>query len=177
MLKKYDIVKKKCGFWGDEMKDPYFEPDELHIIKECYGGEYYIVSLEDGAGSAWWSESQLEFVRKGTLKDLIDLIKANKIHKKDKKQQKNLMYIKENYNNFISADAVVYLFKKIGYDSSFNHNGEYYILEQEWLKFKPLFDAIFCNDEIETDKQVEVFKNYCCKKKVKHLFENVNGRK
>ena len=163
MLKKYDIVRKKCGYWGDSMEDPNFDPTELFIIKgtynDLYGGgssydDYYIVSLNTGGSSAWWNDWNLEFVRHGTEEELQN---ALNIYKTRVKQNQNLDYIKTNWPN-VSQVAFLKLCEEIGYDSAFNHNGEYYALYCDVAALFPLFDSIFKNDKEEMYDGLKVFK-------------------
>lgn len=163
MLKKYDIVRKKCGYWGDSIEDPDFDPTELFIIKgtynDLYGGgspydDYSIVSVNTGSSSAWWHDWNLEFVRHGTEEELQN---ALNIYKTRVKQNQNLDYIKTNWPN-VSQVAFLKLCEEIGYDSAFNHNGEYYALYCDVAALFPLFDSIFKNDKEKMYDGLKVFK-------------------
>ncbi len=163
MLKKYDIVRKKCGYWGDSMEDPRFDPSELFMIQgtycDLYGGtrqsdDYSIVSLSTGGSSSWWHDWNLEFVRHGTEEELLN---ALNIYNTMVKQNQDIDYIKNNWPN-VSEIAFLKLFKEIRYDSAFNHNGEYYALYCDMEALFPLFDSIFKNDREKMYDGLKVFK-------------------
>ena len=42
----------------------------------------------------------------------------------------------------LSAETILFLFKKIGFTSSFVTNGEFYVLTLDWLNAYPLFNLI-----------------------------------
>ena len=76
MFKKGNIVRFKCGFWGDT-NDP--ETGKLGVIEYSYGekfgngniyGGYSVLDKETGGASSWWDEDKLEFVSEGSLDEI-----------------------------------------------------------------------------------------------------------
>ena len=185
MLKKYDIVRKKCGYWGDSMEDPNFDPTELFIIKgtynDLYGNgepcdDYSIVSLNTGGCSSWWHDWNLEFVRHGSEEELQN---ALNIYETMVKQNQDIDYIKANWPN-VSQVAFLKLCEEIGYDSAFNYNGEYYALYRDIEALLPLFDSIFKNDKRKMYEGIKVFKSEFrdeYTKAAERLFNKINKTK
>ena len=150
MLKKYDIVKKRCGFW-DNIPDLDFDPDELFIIEYSYGekygngsvyGGYSITSLVNGNSSAWWGEDKLIFVSEGTVEEFQ---RAKDVYNENERLHKDLTWIAHNWPN-ITAVSILELFKEIGYDSGFDRHGEFYIFYMDWARLSPIFGCIFIGD-------------------------------
>ena len=151
MLKKYDIVKKRCGFWDDRMTDSSFDPEEPFIIEYSYGekygngsvyGGYSIRSLVSGGGSAWWDEDKLIFIREGTEEDLRH---AENMYDENVMLHKDLTWIANNWPS-ISTCSILELFKEIGYDSGFERHGEFYLLHMDWVRLSHIFECLFNGD-------------------------------
>ena len=164
MFKRGNIVKFKCGFWGN--LDSY-ETDRLGVIEysygekygngECYGG-YSVLDKETGGSSSWWDEDKLEFVSEGG-EDEIE--KCEKIAQTINERNENLDYIKEemlNGNLNLSGSSILKLFHEIGYTSSFERNGEYICLLSDWEMLYPIFVAIFNKDYDFMIKALDIFK-------------------
>lgn len=71
MLRKGNIVRFKCGFWGEPNS---YKTDKLGVIEYSYGerygngdvyGGYSVLDKETGNSSCWWNEDYLEFVSEG----------------------------------------------------------------------------------------------------------------
>ena len=106
---------------------------------KCYGG-YSILSMENGSSSSWWDDSQLEFVEDGNI-DLIDELKRK--YEEIANQAKDIKWIKEHFSKNLPTDSILTLFHKIGYESAFEWNGEFYCLTMDWLSFYPVFLLLF----------------------------------
>ena len=98
MFKKGNIVRFKCGFWGD-IKSP--GTGKLGVIEYSYGerygngeisGGYKVLDKETGASSAWWKNEYLEFVADGSEEEIK---KCKEIAKRNKQKNENIDYIKE----------------------------------------------------------------------------------
>ena len=99
MFKKGNIVRFKCGFWGD-IKSP--ETGKLGVIEYSYGerygngeisGGYSVLDKETGASSAWWHDNYLEFVSDGSEEEIKKMnfgggkiTKVHLIHTKEKEE-------------------------------------------------------------------------------------------
>jgi len=167
MLRKGNIVKFKCGFWGDPNS---YETGRLGVIEYSYGerygngetyGGYCVLDKETGGSSSWWNESYLEFVSEGG-EDEIKKCKqiAQTIHERNE----NLDYIKGeilNGNLALSGSSILKLFHEIRYTSPFERNGEYVCLYSDWRKLYPLFAAIFNKDYNLMLEALNVFKEEC----------------
>ena len=74
----YDVVKKKCDYWGKDFEQGDEEKDELYMIlgfdKDLKSG-YEIISLKDGNEEAWWDEDYLEYVRKGSREEYLSIVR------------------------------------------------------------------------------------------------------
>ena len=182
---KGNIVRFKCGYWGDE-KDP--ETGRLGVIEYSYGerygngeiyGGYSVLDKENGYSSSWWEEEYLEFVSGGGIEEIE---KCKEIYRKRKEQQENVEYIREKILSDgmgISTNSILKLFHEIGYVSSFERNGEYFCLENDWLKLYPIFHSLFSRKYDEMIKSLDIFKEeYREKYKEKAIifYNKVNGQ-
>ena len=77
----YDVVRKKCDYWGRDFKKGNKEKDEFYMIlgidEELVSG-YKIISLTNGNKEAWWREDYLEFVRKGSREEYLSIVRLIK---------------------------------------------------------------------------------------------------
>lgn len=165
MFKRGNIIRFKCGFWGDT--DSY-ETDRLGVIEysygerygngECYGG-YSVLDKETGSSSSWWGEDKLEFVSEGGENEIK---KCKEIANTIRERNENLDYIKEEMLNgnwmTLSGSSMLKLFHEIGYTSSFERNGEYICLFNDWQNLCPMFVAVFNKDYDSMIKSLNVFK-------------------
>lgn len=164
MLKKGNIVRFKCGFWGDPNA---YETNRLGVIEYSYGerygngevyGGYCVLDKETGSGSSWWDEDYLEFVSEGGEDEIK---KCKEIAQTIKERNEDLDYIKEemlNGNLMLSGSSILKLFHEIGYTSSFERNGEYFCLFSDWRNLCLVFVAIFNKDYDSMIKALNVFK-------------------
>ena len=164
MLRKGNIVRFKCGFWGEE--DSY-DTGRLGVIEYSYGerygngevyGGYCVLDKETGSGSSWWNEDYLEFVSDGGEDEIK---KCKEIAERIRKRNEDLDYIKEeiiNGNLILSGSSILKLFHEIGYTSSFERNGEYFCLYGDWSCLCPVFVALFNKDYESMIECLNVFK-------------------
>ena len=130
---------------------------ELHIIDELSndGSEYSVRNMETGGSSAWWYDNQLEYVDHIDGKEIFT--ELDEKFRKRKELHRDLKYIKEHYPK-ISSISWLKLLEEIGYDSSFNRNGEYFCLQMDIITLYPLFTAIMKQDRNSIDSIInEVF--------------------
>lgn len=180
MFNRGNIVRFKCGFWGD--KDSY-ETDRLGVIEysygekygngECYGG-YSVLDKETGGSSSWWDENYLEFISEGGEDEIK---KCKEIAQTIKERNEDLDYIKEemlNGNLMLSGSSILKLFHEIGYTSSFERNGEYFCLFSDWGNLCLVFVAIFNKDYDSMIKALNVFKEEHRDKYVANAIEFYN---
>jgi len=127
-------------YWGNNRKD------------------YSIIFLDTGGSLAWKHESELEFIEEGgehLLKQAKET--SDKLHKINT----DLKWIKDNFNNNyeegLSSGTILYLFDKIGFDSSFNRNGEFYILFSNWEERKSIFELLFKGDKDGMNEEINKF--------------------
>lgn len=148
-FKPGNIVKMIDTYWHGSLNESREDIGKLFVIEysygerfgngKCYGG-YSILSMEDGSSSSWWDDSQLEFVEDGRV-ELIDELKRK--YEEITNQQKDLKWIKEHFSKNLPTDSILTLFHKIGYESAFEWNGEFYCLTMDWLSFYPVFLLLF----------------------------------
>ena len=102
MLKRGNIVRFKCGYWGEP--DSY-ATGRLGVIEYSYGerygngnvyGGYCVLDKETGSSSSWWDEDYLEFVSKGGEDEIK---KCKKIAQTIKERNEDLDYIKKEMLN------------------------------------------------------------------------------
>ena len=125
-----------------------------YSYKERYGGSsedsansYSIVFLEDGNSTAWKQLSQIEYVSEGG-EHLFEQAKANR--DKIEKQQTDIGYILTQLEEGnLSSTSILCLFELIGFNSSFNRNGEFFALWNDWARLAPLFLHIKLSDSLE----------------------------
>lgn len=148
-FKPGNIVKMVDTYWHGSLNESREDIGKLFVIEysygerfgngKCYGG-YSILSMENGSSSSWWDDSQLEFVEDGS----VDLINELKRKREDiTNQSKDIKWIKEHFSKSLPTDSILTLFHKIGYESAFERNGEFYCLTMDWLSFYPAFLLLF----------------------------------
>lgn len=180
MLKRGNIVKFKCGFWGDS--DSY-ETGRLGVIEysygeeygngECYGG-YCVLDKKTGSSSSWWDEDYLEFISEGGEDEIR---KCKEIARTIKERDEDLDYIKEeilNGNLMLSVSSILKLFHEIGYTSSFERNGEYVCLFNDWQSLCLIFVATFNKDYDSMIKALNVFNKEYRDKYMTNVIEFYN---
>jgi hypothetical protein len=157
-----DVVRLVDTYWHGTFNESREDIGKLFVISKV-DGRYEIQSFENGGKSAWWDDSQLEFVEHsedGTLE------KLDKLADDLKKKHQNLSFIKDNYP-VLTVDSWLKLFDEIGYSSPFLKNGEYYILFEDVHAIRPIFDKVFDNnldaalnevDHVFTEKYRNQFK-------------------
>lgn len=127
-------------YWGENRKD------------------YSVIFLDTGSSVSWKHESELEFIEEGG-EHLFKQAKENR--EKILKRNTDLKWIKNNINNNykdgLSSDTVLYLFDKIGFDSSFNRNGEYFILWGNWEERQGIFESLFKGNKEDMETEIERF--------------------
>ena len=144
-----NIVKMIDTYWHGSLNESRKDIGKLFVIEysygeifgngKCYGG-YSILSMEDGSSSSWWDDSQLEFVEDGS----VDLIRELKRKREEiTNQSKDIKWIKEHFSESLPTNSILTLFHKIGYESAFERNGEFYCLTMDWLSFYPAFLFLF----------------------------------
>ena len=148
-FKPGNIVKMIDTYWHGSLNESRKDIGKLFVIEysygekygngKCYGG-YSILSMENGSSSSWWDDSQLEFVEDGNI-DLIDELKRK--YEEIANQAKDIKGIKEHFSKNLPTDSILTLFHKIGYNSAFEQNGEFYCLTMDWLSFYPAFLLLF----------------------------------
>lgn len=147
-FKSGNIVKMIDTYWHGSLNESRKDIGKLFVIEysygekygngKCYGG-YSILSMENGSSSSWWDDSQLEFVEDGNI-DLIDELRK---YEEIANQAKDIKWIKEHFSKNLPTDSILTLFHKIGYNSAFEQNGEFYCLTMDWLSFYPAFLLLF----------------------------------
>ena len=148
-FKPGNIVKMIDTYWHGSLNESRKDIGKLFVIEysygerfgngKCYGG-YSILSMENGSSSSWWDDSQLEFVEDGRV-ELIDELKRK--YEEIVNQAKDIKCIKEHFSKNLPTDSILTLFHKIGYNSAFEQNGEFYCLAMDWLSFYPAFLLLF----------------------------------
>ena len=164
MFKRGNVVKFKCGYWGDINAS---ESGKLGVIEysygerygngECYGG-YSVLDKETGSSSAWWKEEYLEFVSEGGEDEIK---KCKEIEQIIKEKNETLDYIKEDIlkgNLMLSSTSILKLFHEIEFTSSFERNGEYFCLFNDWNALHPIFVAIFNKDYVSMINSLNIFE-------------------
>ena len=112
---------------------------------EKYGGsvdKYSIIFLDNGNSTAWKTENELEFIEIGG-EYLIEQAKIAR--EKDVKHSTDLKHIVNNWSKIrecANSDTILFLFSKIGFNSSFLRNGEYFFLYADWRTMIPIFDLL-----------------------------------
>ena len=164
-----DIVRMIDTEWHGSLHESRENIGKLYVISEVNGDRYAIRDMETGGESAWWDDSQLEYVSHGEP-DIFDKLddKRNEIIKRDN----DLNYIKKEYPN-IRFGSWLKLFKEIGFESSFCKNGEYFILMHDISVLGVIFDCIF-NRDLDGAMKLsnEIFKeNY--KENIKSLYYKI----
>lgn len=184
MFKKGNIVRFKCGFWGDVNSS---ETGRLGVIEYSYGekygngeiyGGYSILDKETGSSSAWWNEEYLEFVSEGSEEEIK---KCKQKSEENKRKSEDINYIREMFlkgNVNLNPCSVLKLFHEIGYISSFERNGEYYCLYSDYEALLPMFAALFNKQYDKMIEGLNIFKEECretYKKNAIDFYNRVNN--
>lgn len=85
----------------------------------------------------------MEFISEGSEEEVN---KCKEIAEKIKERNENLDYIREEIikgNLGLSCSSILKLFHEIGYTSTFEKNGEYILLWEDWRALSPIFIALF----------------------------------
>ena len=118
---------------------------------EEFGGDntnsYSVIFMDTGSSVAWKDENQLKFIEEGGE----HLFKeAQKKRDADKKQNTDLKYILDNLESGeLSSESMLYLFKMLGFRSSFLTNGEFFCLFNDWAELHPVFVCIKHAESLE----------------------------
>lgn len=111
---------------------------------------YSVIFEEDGHSSAWKSLEFMEYVDEGGEHLIME---AAAKRKGLVKRNRSFKYIASHIEDWaLGSDSITFLFKKIGYESAFERNGEYYSLYQEWLKWSWIFIWIKNSESLEEAK-------------------------
>jgi len=121
---------------------------------EKFGGNninsYSIIFQETGNSSAWKKPYELKFIEKGG-EHLLDA--AKKVRKELSKKHKSPSYILDLLETGeFNSESILFLFEIFGYESSFNKNGEFFMLHRDWELLHPVFTLI---KKAETLEEVE----------------------
>jgi hypothetical protein len=159
------------------------EGNEKAVIEGSYGdlygtkgtgGRYSVIFIENGNSLAWVDERDMVLIDQGG-EYLFQLARENK----DKviKKYTDLEYIKENWSKEnVNSITIRCLFEKIGFRSSFERNGEFFVLFSDWAELYPLFDTIVTKPEF---KEVELVLNkdipYSIKENIRNLHVSFHG--
>jgi hypothetical protein len=131
--------------------------------RDLYGGSsvggYSVIFPDDGSAVSWYEEDQLTFIDQGGEHLIIE---AQKIADARTKQITDLGWVVSNWNeecqNFSPA-TILFLFEKIGHETSFLRNGEYALLYSDWWGVLPFFDLLMkFSREIEVTTVLTTYK-------------------
>lgn len=170
-----DIVKKVDTYWYGRLGEPRDDIGRLYVISKV-SGEYEIMDLQTGAASAWWHDDQLKYMGRAR-DDIFEIL--DKIEKKHEERYTGKEYIKRRYGRLVLSQWLR-LFREIGYTSPFLYNGEYFCLYEDINTFKPLFDKMFIDHDVDAalDMIDKLFKEEYCQKykqSVKAFYERWFG--
>ena len=121
---------------------------------ERYGGNnvdsYSIIWCDTGESLAWKYTHELELIDEGG-EYLFEQAKQNR--EKISKQNTDINYILSKLDEgALSSESILFLFEKLGFESSFNHNGEFFCLFNDWEKLRPAFVHIKNSKTLEEAK-------------------------
>jgi len=123
----------------------HFESDKDAIIVGSYADQYggsktdsYTVMFPDTGGeSSWYMEPQLTLIDEGG-EHLFEEAKKNR--ERISKQNTDINYIVSKLDEgSLSSESILFLFDMLGHDTSFNRNGEFYVLFSDWQRLHPVF--------------------------------------
>lgn len=169
---------------GDIIKN--YDGKEVILWKtyaQQYGGDdntsWTVRYLDTGSSMSWVVPKEEDFIRH---EDESIFDKLDRLRDEITERNSDLSYIKDVILNDrpISSTSVLKLFSMVGFDSSFNRNGEYFILWGNFYSLRPCFKALFLGKYDEMNNAIErVFKyNYMDKyrESFKAFYEKVNGK-
>tara|TARA_R110002020_G_scaffold472646_1_gene701003 strand:- start:176 stop:739 length:564 start_codon:yes stop_codon:yes gene_type:complete len=140
---------------GSTMK--HFKNDKDAIIVGSYsdlwggsGNNKYAIMFEDGNTSSWYEESQLTLLGKGGEHLLEEA--QNRGNKISKNNTDFNFIVNEIDEGNVSSETILFLFEKFGFNTSFNRNGEFYVLFRDWNYLQPIFKYIKNAESLEDAK-------------------------
>lgn len=111
---------------------------------------YTIIFCETGDEESWKSEKQLEFIDEGGEHLIAEAKAKRELISKNNTDLTQIVKTWEEKKGRLSSETIVFLFGKVGFESAFHRNGEFYILFLDWIELHPLFDVIM-TAKIEQD--------------------------
>lgn len=133
--------------------------------RDKYGGDNtksYTLFIEGSGKTSWYDEHQLTLIERGRH-DLLEMwedqIDAKIEH------ESSLPWIVEHWSEIrknMSSTSILTLFRAIGLQSSFESNGEYYCLFNEWFEMFNFFDHLITKslEEIRLLQRVGASKDH-----------------
>jgi hypothetical protein len=152
-FKRGDLVKIADDL-GESMS--HFQSGCHAIVEYSYAEKYggggshrdYSLLFETGGAAAWYTEDQLTFIdHKPELME--QWIKAG--NERVAKHQ-NIKWIHENWAQVkekASSASILACMNLVGWDTSFNRNGEYFILFDDWKMLLPMVDRLMTAKIVE----------------------------
>jgi hypothetical protein len=142
------------------------------VIIDKGTGSFSVREINGYGGWAWVPSDELEFVRHGTKED-IETVKKNEdeVHRR----LSDLYWIRDNWDSFkdgISGTSMLALFNAIGYQSPFERNGEYFVLYEDWIALRPIFNAIMSHN---LEEAISVAKTVFVPKYVDEIVKRTNA--
>lgn len=180
VLVGHEVWSNKGGISDVRPEDVEREAIIEYSYNDKYGGgninDYSIIWRDTGSSMAWKGANELELIDEGGDHLLAEakatrerLLKANT----DLAQIKSAWNEKQGKQN---SDTILFLFNKIGFESSFLSNGEFYALFADWSEALPLFDLIFnakTEEEILSKLNPKFLDKY--KDKIVSLFKEIQS--
>lgn len=154
-FKRGNLVKVLVGqqFWTStegfkDISSDYIGKTALieYSYSEKYGGSntnsYSIMFTETGSTLAWKNDNELELIDEGGEHLFADCLAKQEAISKSNTDIKQIVENWELKKGELSYETVLFLFDKIGHQSSFLRNGEYYVIYSDWIGLYPLFNFI-----------------------------------
>ena len=118
------------------------ETKSKYVVMEFVGNDrdYNWREISENPDKEHYSKSSItQFIE--IYSYLIDELKRK--YEEIANQAKDIKWIKEHFSKNLPTDSILTLFHKIGYNSAFEQNGEFYCLTMDWLSFYPAFLLLF----------------------------------
>jgi hypothetical protein len=151
-FKKGDLVQvaSDLGSWMEHFRSGC-QAIILYSYAEKYGSgnvHDYCLLFESGGSSAWYCEHQLTYIdHKPELME--QWLKGGE---QKRAQRSDIKWIHANWSTVKEKAAPVSMLacmNLIGWDTSFNRNGEYFILYDDWKLLLPMVDRLMTANVVE----------------------------
>lgn len=138
LIKQWDSYPAGTTVIVSDVLDYYHGDDRIHY-------KYSVINYDTGVGFAWVYDDAVKYISEGGDAAFEH---CRRMEEFTTKRNEDINYIKSRVlnNESLSAQSILKLFHEIDHFSSFEQNGEYLRLFDDWKALRPIFIAAFNKD-------------------------------